>query len=590
MRKYLIIAAVAACACFVPGVANAAAPDPGLFSPGGTRLTSLVNVAAGSSYATGDIDNDGVDEIVVGSAPGQSPRVTIYELNGTKIRAFAPFNVSMKAGINVAVGDVTGSGTRRIVVAPRRGVAPQVLVFSPNGRKFTLGFFAYARSFHGGVNLALGDVDGDGVEEIITAPGPGGGPHIRCFKFDGRLVRSFFTRETSFRGGISVTALDYNQDGRDDVVSVPQTRSLALVRIFDAQTHSLLRQFQAFGGYRGGTTVAANRIGPAERIILSANAGGGGQVLQYRPSTGKIEGMNTFPFGKSWRGGVVGVPVDRNGDGAAELLAGPGSLSLSAIELSSYANSFTPTSLSGADYQKRNVTTSVGTFAVHVVRANLDTAGLKVMTLTSTTGDCKDNCPVHPLQYYVDQVGGFAGINGSYFCPSDYASCASQDGSTYWMWYNSRTKTFINTYQNQFNTGPLLAFDTANKPYLYRRAKDFPGRSAFESSKNATLRSLLSNFPLLVVNGGYAVNEAGIDTKQRTVKSSRSGIGVKGSNLYMFVASGATVPDLGRIADALGLEYAINLDGGGSSSLVFNNAYRVGPGRNMPNAIILTTK
>jgi len=37
----------------------------------------------------------------------------------------------------------------------------------------------------------------------------------------------------------------------------------------------------------------------------------------------------------------------------------------------------------------------------------------------------------------------------------------------------------------------------------------------------------------------------------------------------------------------LGVKYALNLDGGGSSALYLNGSYIVGPGRSLPNAVIL---
>jgi hypothetical protein len=72
------------------------------------------------------------------------------------------------------------------------------------------GFFAYAPAFAGGVRVAAADLDGDGRAEIITAPGPGGGPHIRAFKLNTNglvtELAGFLAYSPNFTGGVFVAS------------------------------------------------------------------------------------------------------------------------------------------------------------------------------------------------------------------------------------------------------------------------------------------------------------------------------------------------------------------------------------------------
>ena len=250
----------------------------------------------------------------------------------------------------------------------------------------------------------------------------------------------------------------------------------------------------------------------------------------------------------------------------------------------------TPTSVSTVNSSWRlwKIQTTRGEFTANVVAINLENPKLHVSTLTGSAYDCKNNCPVAPLHKYVQRVQGFAGINGTYFCPYDYAACAGQYGSYYWMVYNSVRHTFVNAFQNKFNRGPLVAFDTENHWHFWREAKDWPGLAAFEAQYQTKLTALISNGPALVVNSQVVVQANELDTKQRTAKGPRSGLGFKGKNAYLVVASSATVLDLGAVMKAFKMEYAINLDGGGSSALYYLGKYRVGPGRNIPNALLFS--
>lgn len=240
-----------------------------------------------------------------------------------------------------------------------------------------------------------------------------------------------------------------------------------------------------------------------------------------------------------------------------------------------------------SSWRTLSVKTTRGTFGFHVVTVNLANPKLRIYSQTGSLVDCKTNCGVAPLKKYVERVRGFAGINGTYFCPADYASCAGQTGSYYWMVYNTLRRTFMNSYQNQFNRGPLIAFDTENHWHFWQEARDWPGLARFEEQYETKLTALISSGPALMVRGRLVLTASELDSKQRTVKSNRSALAFKGTNAYLIVVSGATVLDSAAVMKALGMSYAINLDGGGSSALYYYG-YRVGPGRNIPNALLFS--
>src|SRR3989344_6020069 len=106
-------------------------------------------------------------------------------------------------GVNVAVGDTDGDGKAEIVVGAGAGGGPQVRVFNRDG-KLLQQFFAYNTKFLGGVYVAVGDLEGDGSAEIITTPGASGGPHVRAFNARGEVRTQFFVGDLLFRGGLSV--------------------------------------------------------------------------------------------------------------------------------------------------------------------------------------------------------------------------------------------------------------------------------------------------------------------------------------------------------------------------------------------------
>ncbi len=229
----------------------------------------------------------------------------------------------------------------------------------------------------------------------------------------------------------------------------------------------------------------------------------------------------------------------------------------------------------GSGFSRQVVSALGTTYVVDVVAA--DMGSTRVIVDTATDGDCRDNCPVLSLGDYVSRNGAFAGVNGSYFCPADYPSCAGKTNSFDTLAMN-KNKKYINSDNNVYSTVPAVIFQPGSMRYV--------GASQ-EWGRDTGVDGVLANQPLLLT-GGEVRFGGGSDPKQGS-KGNRSFVGNKGSTAYIGVVRNATVAEAAQVLKAMGLEGAINLDSGGSTAL-WSGGYKAGPGRNIPNAILFIRK
>ena len=141
-------------------------------------------------------------EVVVGAGPGGPPLVQLINPSTGEVQdQFLAFASNFYGGVRVAVGDVTGDGYLDLVVAAGPGGGPQVKVDNGQTGAVVSSFYAYDSGFTGGVNVAVGDVYDNGVDEIITGPGTVGGPEVNVFNGStGNQLASFFAYDPVYRG------------------------------------------------------------------------------------------------------------------------------------------------------------------------------------------------------------------------------------------------------------------------------------------------------------------------------------------------------------------------------------------------------
>jgi hypothetical protein len=223
-------------------------------------------------------------QVRVLNATDLSPR---FDLTPFPQTGFPPW----KGEVRVAVGDVTGDGIPEVLCTPGFGGGPMVRIYdSATGALVPLhsstilgvgGFFTFPLDFGGGVSLAVGDVDGDGTGEIVCAAGFDGGPHVR------------------------VVELAAQPDG---------TFRLAEVGSFFAYDLS----------FDGGVSVAVGDFtGDGADDIITGTLRGAAHVRVFDGKTFQ-EVRGFYAFDPSFLGGTFVTAADLDGDGKAEVIAGAG--------------------------------------------------------------------------------------------------------------------------------------------------------------------------------------------------------------------------------------------------------------------------
>ena len=223
---------------------------------GGARVTSGLATINGAPRTV----------IAVAAGPGSTPTVKVYDaISGALVKSFNAFGANYRAGVDVAMTSQTATQPGVLTVVSL--VNSYVRVFDLNNTGSPLASFrAFTQQPMPANSIAVGDVNGDGSNEIVVGVGNLNLPAIRVYSMAGQQLGQFTPFPLEYTGGVGVAVTDYDRDGVLDIVAVAQSAARGRVRIFRAAGSPVLGNFR----------LAA--------VLTLASAGSNGVIEVQQPS------------------------------------------------------------------------------------------------------------------------------------------------------------------------------------------------------------------------------------------------------------------------------------------------------------------
>jgi subtilisin-like proprotein convertase family protein len=222
----------------------------------------------GVKVATGDINRDGTDDVIVVPGKGRKTDVKIYSgVNGALLGSFLAFGAAYTGGATVDVGDVNNDGWLDVVVGNGAGVAPEIQVWnvrtSINSPTLLRSIKPFETTFRGGLDVGVGDVNGDNFADVVVGRATGKASVQVYSGQNGALLKTFEVYAATFTGGISVDVGDFNRDGRADIITgagtgmIPEVSVYSGMTVLNAAAPVAQQKFLAYPNtYKGGVNVA----------------------------------------------------------------------------------------------------------------------------------------------------------------------------------------------------------------------------------------------------------------------------------------------------------------------------------------------
>jgi len=322
----------------------------------GSVITSITGTATKDAMGfavagNADIDNDGFADVVVGAPNASAIHVgtvtVLYGGIGNRTHTFWGATQNTGFSFALALGDVDGDHHADVLIGAPKDKSPvssqkaagSVTVYDGNTLQSRKRFYGTSSNAHAGTSVAAGDVNNDGLADIIVgASNENGMGSVRVYNHTGaELLHKTGNKKSQF--GKAVASADINHDGYADiVVGAPldddaenNTKDTGSISIFSGSNGELL-SVQAFGAVKKawlGSSVALGDVnGDGTLDILAGAPQNDSDTITKTGSITVWNGATYVPittvYGTAF-GDLFGAAVsagDINSDGKADVIIG----------------------------------------------------------------------------------------------------------------------------------------------------------------------------------------------------------------------------------------------------------------------------
>jgi len=154
-----------------------------------------------------------------GSAQGTPSQVTVRNADGSVRFILNPF-AGFTGVTRVKVADVTGDGQLDVVTVPGFGGGPHIIVYDGETGEMVYQKIIFEERFRGGLSLDVGDAKSLGYAQILVGAGNSGGPRVSLLDATtDKVLLNYFAYDSGNRGGVSVAISDLRGGNLPNIIT-----------------------------------------------------------------------------------------------------------------------------------------------------------------------------------------------------------------------------------------------------------------------------------------------------------------------------------------------------------------------------------